>query len=112
MSLQTYIKPNEQSGATISGTFSDAAGDLFTPTTATYTLTDLFGVVINNGTIDLKDVPITGYTSSYTIELTCGDLSIPDKTKTKRKLLIESTYGPGKCAKEELEFDLNVLVGI
>ncbi len=112
MSLQTYIKPNEQSGATISGEFRDANNLLFTPDTAVYTLTDLFGVVINNGTIDLKDVPITGYTSSYTIELTCGDLSIADKNKTGRKLLIEATHSSGKCAKEDLEFDLNVLVGI
>ncbi len=109
MSLQTYLRPNENGGATVSGTFTDAAGSLFTPTTATYTLTDRFGNIIDS----LSNIAIPSYTTSYTIDLTCSNLSIPTAGETLRYLLIKTTYDSGtKCATEQLAFYINDLVGI
>ncbi|MCP4393452.1 MAG: hypothetical protein GY804_04180 [Alphaproteobacteria bacterium] len=109
MSIITPIRPNENGGATVSGTFTDAAGGLFPPTTATYTLTDRFGNIIDS----LSDIAISGYTTSYTITLSCTNLSIPTAGETLRYLLIKTTYDSGtKCATEQLEFNINDLVGI
>jgi hypothetical protein len=100
----------EESTAVVTVSFFNAAGTAVTPTSATWTLTDKDGTVINNR----NAVTISSLSTSVTIVLSGDDLRIADG-KT-RKLLVQAIYssteGDDLPLNDELEFQIQRLVGV
>lgn len=103
----------EQSTYVISISFRDETGQATTPTTATWTLTNEYGVVVNNR----AGVPISPLAENVNIILTGADLRmLGELDNRKRLLLIEAAYnsslGVGLHLREEIEFSVRPLVGV
>ena len=110
MSIKTSTVLNEEGDGTFRGEFRDKDGVLFTPDSLTYSLNDKDGNIING----LDGIAVLGFSTSYEINLSGDDLSIPEVTTAKivpRYLLIVAGYGT-KQETEECVFYLNNLVGI
>jgi hypothetical protein len=94
---------------TVSG-FTDEAGSSVTPTTFTWTLTDLAGNVINSRTA----VSVTP-AASVSFLLTGNDLAISG-SDPRRALLIQCTYtsslGVGLPLKAQALFSIEELIGV
>ena len=103
----------EQSTYIVPVTFRDEQGQAIAPTTATWTLTNEYGVVVNGRTA----VPLSPLAATVNVVLTGADLRMMGELDNrKRLLLIEATYnsslGAGLHLREEIEFTVRPLVGV
>lgn len=112
MSVIKPIKAPEQSTVKVVVEFSDPEdGSAITPATATWTLMDINGNVINSR----SGVSLTP-ASSITLYLSGADLQIVDDTKSTelRLLAVEGTYNNGVAVvpiRQEFQFEVeNLLV--
>lgn len=100
----------EESTFVVTNAFLDAAGTAVTPTSATWSLFDKDGNVVNGRSA----VPISPLASSVDIVLSGDDLQIADG-KT-RKLTIQAVYdsteGSDLPLNDELTFYIERLVGV
>lgn len=89
--MPTVMSEQAIEGATfaIDITFSDEDGAAVIPKAGLkWSLTDLFGNVVNNR----ADITIEGPASTVTIVLSGADLALPDPDDNVRVLTIEGTY--------------------
>ncbi len=88
----TAIEAKEKSTIAITASFKDEEGSAVTPKTATWTLTDDSGAVINSR----KQVNIGSLSTSVTVVLSGDDLQIlsgeASEKNATRRFLIEATY--------------------
>lgn len=104
----TEKEVNEKSSMCISITFYDEDGNEVTPDTATWTLTDRDGNVINSR----LDVAITPATT-VEISVTGDDLQIVDQTKKREKrIFLIEWEKDSKPTKQTLEFWVKNLVAV
>lgn len=88
--------------------FTDENGDAVTPNTATWTLTDRAGVVVNGR----EDVTISSLAATKDVVLSGADLAVTDNRYRHRLFTVEYTYTsslgtlPGK---EEVGFYIDPL---
>lgn len=110
--MPTMIKTQavEESTYVVTVSFFNAAGTAVTPKSATWTLTDKDGAVVNSR----NAVTISSLDTSVDIVLSGNDLQIADG-KT-RKLLVQAIYdsteGSDLPLNDELEFQIHRLVGV
>jgi hypothetical protein len=112
MAIELTNRATEESTYVIVATFKNEDGDLVTPKTVTWTLTDSDGDVINNR----QDVSITPGTS-VNIVLTGADLQATGTVKLQKrvvtvKAVYDSILGNDLALVEAGEFDLENLKGI
>lgn len=106
--------PKEKSTCKITASFEDSAGNAVTPKTATWTLTDVYGTVINSR----EDVNIASLDTSVTIVLSGNDLKIQanESGGVIRLFLIEATYdsdlGSDLPLKDSCQFTLENLKAV
>jgi len=104
-------KAKEESTYTIQAVITDEDDNALTPNSLTWTLLDLYGNVIN----EREDVELTP-ASTVSITMSGDDLAVTAANGTKRRLLLEgdydSDYGEGLPLKEQVEFEIEELVGI
>lgn len=105
-----FNKPvNDQSTAIVTCAFCDGAGEAITPTSVTWTLSDLFGNIVNSR----ENVSITP-AASVSIVLSGNDLKYADGKN--RYLLVEalynSTLGSDLPLKEEAIITITDLAGV
>ena len=103
----------EQSTYVVPVTFRDENGTAIAPTSATWTLTNEYGIVVNSR----ADVAISPLAATVNIVLTGADLAmLGELDNRKRLLLVEATYssslGAGLNLREEIEFVVRALVGV
>lgn len=103
----------EQSTYIVPVTFRDEEGQEIAPTAATWTLTNEYGVVVN----ERVAVPLSPLAATVNVVLTGADLRMMGELDNrKRLLLIEATYssslGTGLHLREEIEFSMRPLVGV
>ena len=84
-------KAIERGTFAVTMSFTDDEGIAVSPTTLTWTLTDLNGTIIN----DRKDVVVAAPSSEETITLQGDDLVISDRSAPERILLVKGTYTSG-----------------
>lgn len=100
-------RPNDQSTIVIGLAFTDHNGDAATPITATWSLTDEYGNVIN----EQLDVPISPLAAASEIALSGDDLKYSEGPN--RVFTVEYTYNsdlgvlPGR---EQCEFPIENMV--
>jgi hypothetical protein len=104
---------NEESTYRVTATCTDSTGAAVTPKTATWTLTDYDGTVINSRTA----VAIAPTAATMTIVLTGPDLSITSGKDGRRILLCEMIYdsatdGTDRYLKKEHRFTISNLVAV
>lgn len=102
----------EQSTFVVPVTFRDENGEAIAPTAATWTLTNEYGMVVN----ERAAVPLP-LAATVNVVLTGADLRMMGELDNrKRLLLIEATYnsslGTGLNLREEIEFVVRPLVGV
>ena len=110
---QLLTEPAQEEGTyAITFTFTDEDGDPVTPNSATWTLSDFEGNIINSR----ENVTITALASSKTIVLSGADLAISDETGVKRTLTVEglynSTLGNNLPFKKEVNFRIEQLTNV
>lgn len=103
----------EQSTFVVPVTFRDESGATLAPLTATWTLTNEYGVVVNGR----AHVTISPLAATVSILLTGTDLAMLGEMDSRRRLLlVEATYssslGSGLHLREEIEFVVRALVGV
>jgi len=103
----------EQSTIVVQVTFGDESGAEVAPASATWTLTNEYGVIVNERDSVVVAVPA----ATTSIVLTGDDLAMLGEMDTgKRLLLVEATYdsdfGFGLHLREEIEFLIRPLVGV
>jgi hypothetical protein len=115
MTLQHLSEPAyELSTYAIDVAFLDDAGAAVVPASATWTLTDVRGVVVNGR----DGVAISGLASTVSIPLTGLDLEYNPTSYlgTRREVLIEFVYssalGSGLSGKVAATFDIQPLAGV
>lgn len=110
--MPTTIKTQavEESTYVVTVSFTNAAGTAVTPTSATWSLLDKDGEIVNSR----NAVTISSLSTSVDILLSGDDLQIADG-KT-RKLLVEAVYssdeGSNLPLKDQLTFQIQDLVGV
>lgn len=102
----------EQSTFVVLVTFRDENGEAIAPTAATWTLTNEYGMVVN----ERAAVPLSP-AATVNVVLTGADLRMMGELDNrKRLLLIEAIYnsslGTGLNLREEIEFVVRPLVGV
>lgn len=101
----------EESTLVVSVTFLDEADEEITPLSVDWTLTDRYGVVVN----ERDGVSVTPATT-VTLLLTGDDLMLLGEMDSgQRLLLVEATYsGHGATVnlREEIEFTVRALTGV
>ena len=100
----------EESTYIVVAAYKNEAGTAMTPATATWTLTDIAGTVINSR----EDVALTPGTTN-TIVLTGDDLAVTATGPTRVvtvKATYNSDYGTGLFLKAAAEFQLEDLLGV
>lgn len=101
-------KAVEKSTYVITIEFTDESGDPVTPNTVTWTLSDVYGAIINSR----EDVTLTP-TATGTIVLSGDDLVVTNYS-VERVLTVagtyDSTYGSDLPFKDSVRFDLDNLV--
>ncbi len=116
MPVELDVTAAEKGVLIVDLTVRDEDGDLVTPTTLTWTLTDSLGVVVNSRSA----VSLTP-ASTASIVLQGDDLALSDSYyDTTRRLLIEGTYSStidgtsytDLPLKQEFSFDIADLVGV
>lgn len=103
----------EQSTYIVQALFYDEAGAAIAPISATWTLTNEYGLVVNGR----QAVAISPLLAAVYLVLTGDDLGMMGEMDTgKRLLLVEATYnsslGAGLNLREEIEFSIRPLVGV
>ena len=103
----------EQSTFVVPVMFRDENGTAVAPNSATWTLTNEYGVLVNGR----LDVALSAPASTVNIVLTGADLAmLGELDNRKRLLLVEATYssslGTGLNLREEIEFVVRPLVGV
>lgn len=103
---------NEQSTYAITISFTDETGAAVVPSSATWTLTDTQGQVVNSRSA----VAISALAASKTIVLSANDLSLAGYFGRDRVLTIEAVYtsslGAGLPLKSEVRFTITDLLNI
>ena len=103
----------ERSTYAVTVAFTDDAGDAVTPSSATWTLTDKQGTVVNS-----RDaVTISGLSTSVTLVLSGADLAVGSPYfGAERVLTIEAVYtsdlGAGLPLKSETTFTISDLLNV
>ncbi|MCA9872476.1 MAG: hypothetical protein KC441_02445 [Anaerolineales bacterium] len=92
-------KAVEKSTLAVTASFFDEDETPAVPSELKYTLTDKFGVVMNN----LQDIPVTPG-STVTVYLSGDDLSLPDKGRPGRFLTFEGKYNSSVGEKDLVDF--------
>lgn len=98
----------EQSSFVLEATFYDEEGNLATPSSLTWTLTDSFGTVINGR----ENVPITATGGIATVTLHGDDLALPHKARNRRVLAFSGTYASSLGTLEIKDFAEFTIVDI
>ena len=103
--------PNEKGTAVLGVAFTDEDGNAVTPSSITWTLTDINGTIINS-----RDaVPITPATS-VNIVLSGDDLALDAGVSDTRIVTVEwvytSSYGTGLPGKDQAKFSIEDLVAV
>lgn len=103
---------NEESTLVVLCEFLDEDGLAVTPTSASWTLTDEDGNVVNSRSA----VALSPSVGSATVVMTGADLAMTPGHNGKRKLLVEALYnstrGTGLYLKKEYAFSITNLVGV
>ena len=104
---------NEKSTYRVTAACTDSTGASVTPKTATWTLTDYDGTVINSRTA----VAITPTAATMTMVLTGADLAITSGKDGRRILLVEAIYdsatdGTDRYLKKEHKFTVSNLIAV
>ena len=104
------IKAIEESSIIITAAFTDEDDQAVAPTSATWTLTDTYGNVINSR----EDVAISTPSSSEDIVLSGADLPVLEEGKDQKliltvKALYDSAAGSGLALKDSVWIDVEDL---
>lgn len=91
MATELSVDAVEQSTYVVTIAFTDEDGNAVAPDTATWTLTDDEGTVINLR----QDVTISSPSATEEVLLTGDDLAITDTYSPRRIFTIEATYTSG-----------------
>lgn len=106
------VRFNEESFGAVEVVFKDEKNNLVTPNSATWTLSDLKGTIINSR----ENVNITGLSHTIDILLSGDDLVITDATGIDRvftvKAVINSDLGNNLPVNEETTFSIKNLVNV
>ena len=106
--MQTInIMPKDESSATITFTYTGEDGTAVTPTSVTWTLTDLLGKIINSR----EDVSIVTPSTSNTFLLSGDDLDGSDgegRIVTCNAVYTSETYGAGIPLREQGHFSISL----
>lgn len=102
------LHADEEGTYVITGSYFDENGDAVTPSSASWSLTDLQGTVINSR----SDVAIASLATTFTIVLSGNDLLISGSVRTeKRRVVIEYVYdsslGSGLVGRGEAQFTID-----
>ncbi len=101
----------EQGTFAITAAYFDDAGTPVVPTAATWTLTDILGVIINSR----DSIAITGLSTTSMIVLTGNDLAIGEHGYVRR-LLVEYVYnsslGNGLAGKAQVNFRITDFLAV
>ncbi len=115
--MATILSVNAQEKSTyvITAAFKDENGQDVVPDSATWTLTDEDGTVINSR----QDVTISSLAASVNIVLTCADLAVDTGfagTAQERIITVSATYtsslGSGLCLKSAAKFNVENLISV
>jgi len=109
MATNLTVSAVEESTYIVSAAFTDEDGTAVTPSTVTWTLTDMDGTIINSR----EDVSETPASTVY-IVLTGDDLAVTG-TRTRTVTVsatYDSTYGTGLSLKAAAVFNLENLISI
>lgn len=99
----------ELSSYNITVTFKDENGADLSPDTATWTLTELDGTVVNSR----QGVSISSPTASEKVRLQGNDLAILDGDDIEdRVFTVEATYDSSTPIKDEARFQVQALVAV
>lgn len=102
----------EESTYAITISFTDETGAAVTPSSATWTLTDSQGQVVNSRSA----VSISSLAASKTIALSGNDLSLAGYFGVERVLTVEAVYtsslGSGLPLKQEVHFNITPLLNV
>lgn len=107
------VEAVEQSTLAVNISFRDEDGAAVVPDSATWSLTNGYGVVVNSRTA----ISLAPLASTVTVVLTGADLAMLDgQDDGKRLLLVEAAYsstlGAGLNLREEIEFTIRPLAGV
>lgn len=108
----TLANAIEESTYAITISFTDDTGAAVVPTSATWTLTDAQGTVVNSRSA----VTISSLAASKTIVLSANDLSLAGYFGKDRILTVEAVYtsslGSGLPMKQEVRFTITDLLNV
>lgn len=108
----TLANAIEESTYAITISFTDETGAAVVPSSATWTLTDTQGTIVNSRSA----VAISSLASSKTIVLSANDLSLAGYFGNDRILTVEAIYtsslGAGLPLKQEVRFTITDLLNI
>jgi hypothetical protein len=109
--MELALRAVEESTYIVRVSFTDDAGEAVTPNSATWTLSDADGDIINSR----EEVAITPLSTSADIVLYGDDLAI-GTNGTERKLIVEAEYdssaGSGLPMKGEVTFYIDDLLNV
>lgn len=113
MPVRLTDKAVERSTFVLTISFYDENGELVTPTSATWTLTDSAGDIINSR----EDVTISSLSSTVNVVLSGLDLALSDSVSDPvRKMLVKgaynSTLGTGLPLRDQITFEIDNLTGL
>ena len=103
--------PNEKGTAVLGVAFTDEDDSAVTPSTITWTLTDINGTIINN-----RDAESITPASSINIVMSGDDLALDAGVGDTRIVTVEwvytSSYGVGLPGKDQAKFSIKDLVAV
>lgn len=112
MAITVLQNAREESTYVLSIDFLNENSSPVTPTSATWTLSDINGNIIN-GRVDVNISPLS---TTVDIPLTGDDLAISDPVSLVRRFTVEalydSTLGNGLKLNDEVEFSVDDLVNV
>ena len=115
MTTTLTVNAQEKSTYVITVNFKDEDGQDVIPTSATWTLTDEDGTVINSR----QGVVISSLAASVDVVLTCADLEIDtgfSGAAQERLFTVEAVYdsslGTGLCLKAACKFNVENLIAV
>lgn len=110
--MELALKADEGSTYIITVSFTDDTGAAVTPTSATWTLTDSEGDIVN----ERDGVAITELSTSNDIVMYGADTAVSNDIGNRRVLTVEAVYdsdaGTDLPMKGEIEFSINDLLNV
>lgn len=112
MSTLLSVVAIERGTYAVTATLTDENGAPATPTSLVWTLTDLYGAVVNSR----EDVVVSPLASTITIVLSGADLAVSNPANVRRKVSFVGAYnsslGSGLPLVAEVQFDIEEVAGV